>query len=349
MQRRRTARTAILCIETIGMIYVGIVTYNSIADLPGCLAGLRAQTCSGMQVLALDNASPDGSASWLQEYAPEVRLTHGTENIGYGRAHNRLIQEADLRPGDYYMALNPDAELQPEYVSAIVRQLDEKSEFGWGVGKLLMKDEAAQPTGLVYSMGHGLLKSGFAFNIGYGLPEDDLVTGSREVFGAPGAAVVYKADLIRDLSDDGAFFDPAMFLYAEDSDVDWRARRLGWRCWYVEGAAGYHRGSNPGGVLKMTSISNRYLSVLKNAALFDLLTYNLPLIAGHCLLRLVISPRLGMVLTAGLLRRGSSGLRRRKRARLSRAQMTEWFRWSAKQPTLQRSGLSRLGHSPRRA
>lgn len=329
------------------MICVGIVTFNSTADLPGCMAGLRAQTCGGMQVLALDNASSDGSASWLSENAPEVRLIRGSENIGYGRAHNRLIEEANLGPGDYYVALNPDAELQPDYLSAIVRVLDARTDFGWGVGKLLMKDESAQPNGLVYSAGHGLLRSGFAFNIGYEMPEDTLVTGSREVFGAPGAAVVYKADLIRDLSNEWAFFDPAMFLYAEDSDVDWRARRQGWKCWYVSDAVAYHRGSSPRGMLKMMAVSNRYLSVLKNAALLDLVTYNLPLIAGHCLLRLILSPRLGLVLTGGLLRRGLTALRQRKRARLSRGQMNEWYRWSAKQPTLQRSGLSRLRRGTR--
>lgn len=320
------------------MIYVGIVTYNSAADLLECLDALYQQTFSDMTIIAYDNASIDGSAAWLRTNAPTVRLIEGGENLGYGRAHNHLIRSAGLRQGDAYLALNPDAILAPDYLQTLWGALMGDADNGWATGKLLLKDADGVFTELVYSAGHGLLRSGFAFNIGYGLPDGDAYARSREVFGAPGAAALYRAEMIAALAPTGDFFDPAMFLYAEDTDIDWRARLQGWRCWYAAEATAYHRGSAPGGRLKMEAIANRYLSVLKNAYLFDLLIFNVPYMAAHCLARLIVTPRLGILLIRRLLSRAPDFLRRRVQPKITRPTMAQWFRWSAAQPSKQRRG-----------
>ena len=319
------------------MIYVGIVTYNSAADLPECLDALYAQTFPEVTIVAYDNASADNSVAWLRTNAPTVRLIEGGENLGYGRAHNLLIRAAGLRPGDAYLALNPDAILAPGYLQALWDVMMSDAETGWATGKLLLKDTDGTFSGLVYSAGHGLLRSGFAFNIGYGLPDGDSYARSREVFGAPGAAALYRAEMIGVLAPTGDFFDPAMFMYAEDTDVDWRARLQGWRCWYAAEALAYHRGSAPGGPLKMEAIANRYLSVLKNAYLLDLVTFNIPYIAAHSLARLIVTPRLGITLIRRLLSRAPAFLRRRTTPKVSRSTMLDWFGWSAAQPSKQRN------------
>lgn len=318
------------------MIHVGIVTYNSAADLPECLAALRAQTFPNVTIAVYDNASQDETVSWLRAHAPTMHVIEGRENIGYGRAHNRLIASCRPQPGDAYLALNPDAILAPNYIETLWEALKSSENTGWSTGKLLMKGADGASSGLVYSAGHGLLRSGFAFNIGYGMPDGESYAHSREVFGAPGAAVLYRAEMIDSLTQSGDFFDPDMFMYAEDTDIDWRARRRGWRCWYAAEAIAYHRGSSPAGLLKMEAVANRYLSVLKNAHPFDLIVFNLPYMAAHCLARLLVTPRLGIHLTSKLFSRAKGALRRRQRAAVSRSVMTEWFRWSAIQPSKQR-------------
>ncbi|MBE0688523.1 MAG: glycosyltransferase family 2 protein, partial [Anaerolineae bacterium] len=261
-------------------VFVGIVIYDSRDDLEHCLSGLRAQTYADIHCVAIDNASSDDSVPWIRQYASDVELIENGENIGYGRAHNQIIAHCQLGADDYYLALNPDAELEPNYIEALVNTLKQTPDTGWASGKLLMKDDAGTPTGKIYSTGHGLLRSGFAFNIGYGLPDDVAFLQSREVFGAPGAAVMYKQALIEDIAQDGQLFDPMMFMYGEDVDVDWRARRAGWRCWYVANAVAYHRGSWPRARLQIMGIGNRYLSVIKNADLVDLLFCSLPYMAA---------------------------------------------------------------------
>jgi GT2 family glycosyltransferase len=326
-------------------LYIGLVTYNSITDLPRCLHNLRAQALSDICLLAWDNNSTDGSADWLRANAPDVRLITYSENIGYGKAHNALIQASNLQPGDFYMALNPDADLAPNYTALLVEAIRARPGMEWATGKLLMKDDQHHPTGQIYSAGHGMLNTGFAFNIGYGILDDARFSMSREVFGAPGAAVVYSASLISLLIErDGYFFDPAMFMYAEDTDVDWRARRYGLHCWYVAEAVAYHRGSRPKPWLMMTAVSNRYISVLKNAPVPQLFTVNLPYIVIHCLLRLLLTPRLGVRLLGNLLRHAPNALRQRSASEVDGSEIKAWFLWSAQQPTEQRSQFDMLLH-----
>ena len=308
------------------LVHVGIVTYNSVDDLPACFAGLAAQTYPALAISVLDNASQDGSVNWVRQHAPHARLVLSAENLGYGRGHNRLLAE---QPGAaYYMPLNPDVRLTPGYIEALVNML-QTTGAGWGTGKLLRDEQH------FYSVGHGLRRDGYAFNIGYGLRDEGQFAIPREIFGAPGAAPVYTRAMIDALAPGGELFDSDMFMYGEDSDLDWRARRVGWRCWYAPTAVAYHRGSDAQGALRVQALGNRYLSVLKNAYPRDLLTYNLPLIAFHALLRLLVSPRLGLQLITQLLRLGRRMLRKRRAPQLERAEMLVWLRWSGKQPTNQ--------------
>ena len=50
----------------------------------------------------------------------------------------------------------------------------------------------------------------------------------REVFAVKGGAALYRRSMLESLG----FFDPGIFMYYEDADLAWRARRRGWRFWY---------------------------------------------------------------------------------------------------------------------
>lgn len=316
------------------VVHVGIVVFNSISDLPACFAGLGAQSYPALTLTALDNASTDGSVAWLRDHTPHVRLITSPRNIGFAAGHNHILTARRPGPDDYYMPLNPDVILEPGYVSALVDTCL-KTGAGWATGKLLLPVVAGE-TALIYSAGHALRRDGYALNIGYGLPDDGRFDVEREVFGAPGAAPLIRGSLIEDIAPDGLLFDPDLFMYGEDVDMDWRARRQGWRCWYSPRAVASHRGSQSRKGRedwRLLALGNRYLSVIKNAALFDLFTFNLPRIAAHCAGRFVMTPYYGAALFVRLLRLGPHMWRKRRPARLSRAEMHAWFRWSSAQLT----------------
>ena len=91
------------------------------------------------------------------------------------------------------------------------------------------------------------------------------------MFGATGAAALYRREMIEDISLDSEFFDTDFFSYREDADVAWRAQLLGWRCIYTPAAVAYHvrtvspenRRSIPKAI-NMHSVKNRFLLRIKN-------------------------------------------------------------------------------------
>ncbi len=311
-------------------VYVGVVFYNSRADLPDCFECLRAQTFVNLEIVAVDNASQDGSVAWVEANVPRLRLLKNSANVGFACAHNQIIAACDFQADNYYLPLNPDVQLRPDYIERLIEMMTQ-SGAGWAIGKLLLSNTPER----IYSAGHALRRDGYAFNIGYGLLDEARFNLSREVFGTPGAASLISIGLIKAVAADGELFDRHMFLYGEDTDLDWRARRAGWHCWYVPDAVATHRGSQPNEVLRIQAIGNRYLSMIKNAFLVDLFLYNMPLMALHCAARLILTPRRGHQLIRQIMRFAPVMWRKRRPAQVSRATMLNWFRWSDAQPTTQ--------------
>jgi hypothetical protein len=91
--------------------------------------------------------------------------------------------------------------------------------------------------------------------------------------------------------------------------------------------------------MRADAVANRYLSVLKNAFLFDLIFYNIPFMIAHCLARLIITPRLGAKIIVRLLKKSPRVWRKRQRPKVRRDAMLRWFQWSDAQPTGQPRAL----------
>ncbi len=325
-------------------VYVGVVTYNSFDDLQGCYEALSAQTYPYIKVVALDNASSDESVSWIRQNAPDWHLILNRQNVGFGRAHNQIVKACALQAGDFYMTLNPDAALQPDYIEQLVKTMTE-TNAGWAGGKLLLKDDFGKPTGLLYSAGQGIRRDGYVLNIGEGMSDEAVFNQAREVFAVSGAALMIRQETIQAIAPDGELFDEHMFLYSEDMDVGWRARLQGWHCWYVPKAVAYHRGGKLDAKRRGQALGNTYLSVIKNAFVVDLLTYNIPLILVNMLVRTVVSPRIGLALMRQLLREAGGAFRKRRSPKISRDEMLKWFEWTTEQPTTQATGISdRIQH-----
>jgi hypothetical protein len=67
-------------------------------------------------------------------------------------------------------------------------------------------------------------------------------------------------------------FDPAFFLYYEDTDLSWRLRLAGWDCWYEPSAVGWHEAHEAlPPRLQVHARANRYRMIAKNERVTDLL------------------------------------------------------------------------------
>lgn len=247
-----------------GLVSVVLVSWNSAHYLPRCLEGIRQQTHGEIELIAVDNASTDGSAELLSPLA--THLVRNDENRGFSAAVNQAIR---LARGEFVLLLNPDCFLGPDYITHIVTALYEAGpEFGSATGKLLRARGAeVEPTGEVDSMGIRMTRSGRHLDI------EDGVAG--EVFGVSGAAALHRRAFLDDVAIDGEVLDEDFFAYREDADLAWRGRLLGWRALCAPEAVAYHvrrvtpdvRSELPASI-NMHSVKNRFLLRLKNQGIY---------------------------------------------------------------------------------
>lgn len=93
-----------------------------------CLDSVLGQSYRDLEVIAVDDRSPDGCGAILDGYAERdarVRVLHLPENVGLGRARNAGMPHAT---GDYLLFLDSDDTLTPGALRALADRLDETGD-----------------------------------------------------------------------------------------------------------------------------------------------------------------------------------------------------------------------------
>jgi len=252
-------------------VSVGIVTWNSASTIAQAIAHVRRQRDVDVQLLVVDNASTDDTRAIVESLtAPAERLWLET-NRGFSAAHNLAIGRTSA---DFYLALNPDAFLEPDYLARLVEALARDPSAGSAAGKLLRaasREPPAADDDVIDSTGIVMVSSQRHLDRGAGEIDRGQYDRMEYVFGASGAAALYRRSMLEDLRIAGEIFDEDFFAYREDADLAWRAQLLGWRCLFVPAAVARHvrrvtperRGDLPP-ELNRYSVRNRFLLRLKN-------------------------------------------------------------------------------------
>ncbi|MGW1213429.1 bifunctional glycosyltransferase/CDP-glycerol:glycerophosphate glycerophosphotransferase [Streptomyces sp. NPDC002499] len=98
------------------------------AYLHACLESVLSQSYPDLELIAVDDCSPDGCGAVIDEFAardPRVHAVHLPENGGLGPARNAGLA---LATGDYLVFLDGDDTLTPHALRAIADRLKETGE-----------------------------------------------------------------------------------------------------------------------------------------------------------------------------------------------------------------------------
>lgn len=266
-----------------GVVSAVIVNWNHGGLLPSCLDALLAQDYSALEIVVVDNASSDGSPEWLPDRYPAVQLWRFPKNVGFAHALNTGVQNSR---GEFVLSLNPDVVARPTFVRELVSAAHRErgAQVGMVAPKLLVPGESA----ILDSTGLFIDRRRRPYDRGQGQPDTGQHDADCEVFGACGAAALYRRDMLEDVAVDGESFDAGFFAYCEDADLSWRAQLLGWRSVYAPRAVATHdrgwgdtirkRGrAHKGSQGPRLALRNRYLMVVKNDCLSHFVR-DLPLI-----------------------------------------------------------------------
>jgi len=270
------------------MISVIVVNYNTKDLLGKCLDSLRGQSFGDMEVIAVDNASSDGSAGMVSAFYPEVKLIRNADNQLFCKAQNLGIEASR---GDYILCLNSDCVLDKDYLSIMAAAMHIEEKIGMVSGKILRIDKKT-----IDSTGLFVGRNRKAIERGYDREDKGQYDKPGYVFGVSGACAFFRRKMLAEIKDKHGYFDERFGAYYEDLDLCWRANKKGWKAYYDPKAVAYHaRGGTAAGRdnrgkalifpyisrdLKKRYIVNKYRCIVKNDSIFGFLA-NLPFILWH--------------------------------------------------------------------
>ena len=105
-------------------IAIVLVSYNSQSFLDDCLTSLKNQDYRDVQIIIVDNFSPDNSNEFIEKNYPDIVLLKESVNHGFGGACNIGARYALDHGADYVLFLNVDTVADSNLVSELVKYAD---------------------------------------------------------------------------------------------------------------------------------------------------------------------------------------------------------------------------------
>jgi N-acetylglucosaminyl-diphospho-decaprenol L-rhamnosyltransferase len=222
-----------------GRVAAVVVNYNAAPELRRCLESLAANSVG--EVVVVDNGSVDDSCRVAG--AAGVCWVETGANLGYGRAANRGAVAVAEESDEFLLVCNPDVELGPGSVAAMVAALDQDRTLGLVGPRIYNSDGSLYPSArtfpdLAVAMGHGVLglvAPRNRFTRRYRLLDWDH-RQAAQVDWVSGACFLIR----RPAWESVGGFDPSYFMYLEDVDLCWRLHRAGWAVGYEPAAEVVH-------------------------------------------------------------------------------------------------------------
>ena len=273
------------------LVSVLVIVYNNLDDLEDCLSSVLDSDYPNVEIIAVDNASTDGSPDFIRQKFPSVKLVGYALNLGFCEANNRAFR---LAKGYFILLLNPDTHLPRDTISILVNRMEKDPQIGILAPKMLFLQER------VVINSAGLQSNRIFYSCDRGFLEYDRGQYNEEasVISACGGAMFVRKAVI----DKIGLFDSKYFMYYEDLDFGIRSWLAGYEVLYTPDAIVYHRMRASGRSEHLNEYmdhKNRVRTLLKNCSLPTLLralprslVFDLTCIANHL--------RLGRCRAAGL-------------------------------------------------
>lgn len=223
-----------------------ILNWNTRELLARCLetvlASAGAFTC---RVIVVDNASGDGSADMVRQRFPTVEVIESPVNGGFSAGNNLGLRalgfhgpgQVDADAPRYALLLNPDTEVPPDALYAMVQMMDARPDIGAAGPKLVLADGSLDlacrrsfPTPEVSFYRFSGLAKLFPDSPRFGRYNMTFVDPDQEieVDSVVGAYMQVRREAVAAVG----LLDETFFMYGEDLDWAYRIKQAGWTVFY---------------------------------------------------------------------------------------------------------------------
>ena len=250
-----------------------IVTHDSAGDVAACLESVAALRHRPLTVYLMDCASADDSVAIARRFAASspvpIVVVPLERNLGFAGGMNEALQRGTA---PWVLLLNPDALPAPDYLDRLLESTaaggaGENGARGVaGVTGRLSRRSAAGETPRLDACGMKLTLTWRHLDRGSGRVDRGQHPARARVFGATGAASLFRREALDDVAIGGRVFDDWFHSFREDAELCFRLQERGWDVLYEPRARATHlRRVVPGrrrelaDEINFHSLKNRYL------------------------------------------------------------------------------------------
>ena len=217
-------------------VAVIILNWNGKDDTLECLASVQQIAYPNLETIVVDNGSRDDSVEAFRQRFPAISVIATSENLGYAGGNNVGLRHALANNTDYVLLLNNDTIVDPNIIVAFIAATAAAPGGGMFAAKIYYH---AEPRKLWYA-GAYLEKRLHSIHIGEGQVDNGNDYSSMvETEFASGCALFVKTSVVREIG----LLDERFFLFYEEVDWCYRAKRAGHKSFLVPEAKVWHKAS----------------------------------------------------------------------------------------------------------
>jgi len=215
-------------------IAVVVLNWNGKTDTLECLKSIEAICYPNFETVVVDNGSVDDSVIAFRSDYPDITVLETGTNLGYAGGNNIGIRWALEHGANYVLLLNNDTVVDPYILNGFVQAAEELKDGGLFGAKIFYYDEP-----------NTLWNAGADWVPALG---QHRTRGSRQIDGiefnhivesayANGCALFASADVLLEVG----LLDESYFLIYEETDLSYRARKSGYKIYFVPNAKVWHK------------------------------------------------------------------------------------------------------------
>lgn len=221
-----------------------IVNYNTKELIKNCINSIYKYTNDiEFEIIVSDNGSLDGSIEMIKSEFPNVILIENNANLGFGKANNKGLK---IAKGKYIFYLNSDTVLLNNAVKIFYdywEQNPNKNEIG-ALGCNLLDGEGNVTSSYAnfpdinksiidgIKANYGLWKLFVLRAFGFNVNQKKSIPNYEKKIGE--IDFVVGADLFL-LNNNYALFDENIFLYSEETDLQFQLMKMGKKRFLIDG------------------------------------------------------------------------------------------------------------------
>ena len=217
-------------------IVIVLLNWNGKQDTLRCLESLRAVTGPRFQPIVIDNGSTDGSVEAIRSAFPEQPIFEMGQNLGFAGGNNYGIEWALRKKAEWILLLNNDTTVAPDFLEKFLQAAKQQPKAKILGAKILRMSD---PTTIDH-LG-GFWQPDIAEFISYASGEVDApYYEMQQVDYVCGAALLMH----RSVPETIGLLEPRFFLFWEETDFCFRAKRAGFEVWTAPEARVWHKVSS---------------------------------------------------------------------------------------------------------